>query len=138
VGSLLQSGEFEAARELLEGSVSGRVEERPEFEPVVGRAELDAIHSAAARVAIPAALKDTLLELLRRLVVEQGCDEAHALLTDRSFLVKAVKLIRAQALLAGRERAAPEDLQVLAWMTTFRIPEEVHARIGELISAVSD
>jgi MoxR-like ATPase len=137
VGSLLQSGQLEAARALLEGSVSGAVEERPEFEPVLGRAELDAVHAALARVAVPGSVKDALLELLRRLVVEHGCDESNALLTDRSFLVKAVKLIRAQALLAGRERALPEDLHVLAWMTTFRIPEEVHARIGELISAVT-
>jgi MoxR-like ATPase len=136
VGSLLQSRQLEAARALLDGFASGAVEERPEPQPVLARSDLDSAHAALARVAIPAALKEALLELLRRLVVDHGCDESRALLTDRSFLVKSVKLLRGQALLAGRERALPEDLQLLALMTTFRLPEEVHASLPDLINSV--
>jgi hypothetical protein len=75
-------------------------------------------------------------ELLRRLVVEHGCGEGDALVSDRSFLVKAVKLMRGRALLDGRERVEPGDLDVLRWMTTFRLPEPVHALMPELIAAL--
>ena len=136
VGSLLQTRQLEAARLLLDGFVRGAVEERPEPRPVLTRADLDAAHVALPRVEVPDALKDALLELLRRLVVDHGCDESHALLTDRSFLVKAVKLLRGEALLCGRNRVAPEDLGVLALMTTFRLPEPVHAALPELIAGV--
>jgi len=136
IGSLLQSRQLEAARALLDGSASGVLAERPEFEPVLARRDLDEIHAALGRVEVPGGVRDSLLELLRRLVVEDGCDESNALLTDRSFLVKAVKLVRAEALLCGRARALPEDLRVVALMTSFRVPEAVHARIGERISEV--
>jgi MoxR-like ATPase len=134
VGSLLQSQQLEAARALLDGFAAGSVEEHPDPPPVLTRAELDAAHAALVRVDVSSALKDALLELLRRLVVDHGCDESRALLTDRSFLVKAVKLVRGQALLAGRDRALPEDLHVLSFMTTFRVPAEVHAVVPELIA----
>jgi MoxR-like ATPase len=137
VGSLLQSRQLDAARALLDGFARGQVEERPEVEPVLERADLDAVHAALARVEVPGPVKDALLELLRRLVVDHGCGEASALLTDRSFLVKSVKLLRGQALLCARERVLAEDLQVLSLMTTFRVPEEVHAAVPELIASVS-
>jgi MoxR-like ATPase len=136
VGSLLQSRQLEAARALLDAAARGAVEEHPALAPVLERADLDAAYAALGSVEFPAALGERLLELLRRLVVEHGCDESRALLTDRSFLVKAVKLVRAQALLAGRERALPEDLHVLEFMTTFRVPEDVHAALPELIGSL--
>ena len=55
----------------------------------------------------------------------------------RSFLVKAVKLLRGRALLAGRERVEREDLGVLSTMTTFRVPEEVHEKVPELIEEIA-
>jgi MoxR-like ATPase len=136
VGSLLQTRQLEAARALLDGFARGAVEERPELEPVLTRADLDAAWAALSEVDVPGSVKDALLELLRRLVVDHGCDESRALLTDRSFLVKAVKLLRAQALLAGRMRVLPEDLGVLELMTTFRVPAEVHAALPGLIAGV--
>jgi MoxR-like ATPase len=136
VGSLLQTRQLEAARALLDGFASGVVEERPEPQPVLARADLDAAHASLSRVEVPDPVKDALLELLRRLVVDHGCDESRALLTDRSFLVKAVKLLRGQALLAGRQRVVPDDLGVLALMTTFRVPAEVHDAMPALIAGV--
>ena len=70
-------------------------------------------------------------------MIDYGCDETNSLLTDRSFLVKAIKLLRGCALLAGREAVALEDLEVLRWMTTFRVPEEVHEKIPELLARVT-
>ena len=85
---------------------------------------------------MPAAEKDRLIEFLRRLVVDYNCDETNSLLTDRSFLVKAVKLLRGRALLAGRDQVSAEDMTVLHWMTTFRVPEEVHEKVPELLEEI--
>src|SRR5262249_56158767 len=63
VGSLLQTRQLEAARALLDGFVRGAVEERPELEPVLTRADLDAACAALSEVDVPGTVKDALLEL---------------------------------------------------------------------------
>ncbi len=137
VCGLIQSGNASAARTLIDRFADGAVQEQPIAQPVLRRADFDELYEALGRVELPDALIEALLEFLRRLVVDHSCDETNSLLTDRSFLVKAVKLLRGRALLAGRDRVEPEDLQVLAWMTTFRVPEEVHERVPELIESIS-
>ena len=136
VSGLIQSGDRMLARALVDQFADGRVVEQPEPEPVLGRADLDALHKAQSRIAVPAAEKDHLIEFLRRLVVDYDCDETNSLLTDRSFLVKAVKLLRGRALLAGRDHVQSEDLAVLSLMTTFRVPEEVHEKVPELLEEI--
>jgi len=137
VGGLISSGDRAAARQLVDRFADGRVVEQPEPEPVLSRRDLDALYAALVRIAVPEREKDRLIEFLRRLVSDYDCDETNSLLTDRSFLVKAVKLLRAQALLAGRDAVAASDLEVLRWMTTFRVPEDVHAKVPELIEEIS-
>ncbi len=136
VAGLIQSGDRALARALVDQFADGRVVEQPEPEAVLGRADLDALHAAQSRVAVPAGEKDRLVEFLRRLVVDYDCDETNSLLTDRSFLVKAVKLLRGRALLAGRDHVIAGDLAVLQWMTTFRVPEEVHEKVPELLEEI--
>jgi MoxR-like ATPase len=136
VAGLIQSGDRSLARLLVDQFADGRVVEQPDPEPVLGRADLDALNEAQSRVAVPDAEKDRLIEFLRRLVVDYDCDETNSLLTDRSFLVKAVKLLRGRALLAGRDHVSGEDLAVLQWMTTFRVPEEVHEKVPELLEEI--
>jgi MoxR-like ATPase len=104
---------------------------------VLSRADLDRLYAELARVDVPSTEKDRLVEFLRRLVVDYDCNETNSLLTDRSFLVKAVKLLRGRALLAGRSRVDPTDLSVLSLMTTFRVPEEVAAKVPELIEEIA-
>ncbi len=137
VSGLIQSGERTLARALVDQFADGRVVEQPEPEPILTRADLDALHEAQARIVVPDAEKDRLIEFLRRLVVDYACDETNSLLTDRSFLVKAVKLLRGHALLAGRGQVERNDLEVLGWMTTFRVPEEVHEKVPELIEEMA-
>ena len=137
VDSLLQSDSPDAARALLERFASGEVLEQPQVEPVLSGEGLAALQEAVGVVEVPGRIKDALLEILRLLVVEYGCDEPGALLTDRSFLVKAVKLLRGRALLAGRRRVEAEDLTVLQWMTRFRVPEPAHLALPELLRAVA-
>ena len=133
VAGLIQDSDPSGARLLVDRYAAGSVVEVPEPEPVMARSDFDALAAALAEVAVPESVKDALLDVLRRLVVEYDCDETNSLLTDRSFLVKALKLVRGRALLAGRSRAEPEDLEVLLWMTTFRVPEDVHASVPEVV-----
>ncbi len=136
VSGLIQSGDRSLARALVDRFADGSVVEQPAPEPVLGRTDLEALHAALATIAVPDLEKDRLVEFLRRLVVDYDCNETNSLLTDRSFLVKAVKLLRGRALLAGRDHVRGEDLAVLNWMTTFRVPEEVHEKVPELIEEI--
>lgn len=133
LSGLIQSSDREAARRLVDRYAEGNVVEQPEPDPVMTRADFDALYAALASVEIPAWARERLLGILRDLVVEYACDETNSLVTDRSFLVKALKLLRGRALVAGRKRVEPEDLEVLTWMTTFRVPDEVHRQVPDLI-----
>jgi MoxR-like ATPase len=137
VSGLIQSGDRAQARELVDRYADGAVQEQPEPEPVLSRAALEAAWARLARIEVPAAEKDRLVEFLRRLVVDYDCDETNSLLTDRSFLVKAVKLLRGRALLSGRARVERGDLAVLSQMTTFRVPEEVQRKVPEILGEIT-
>jgi len=132
VDGLISSSDRVGARLLVDRYVAGEVIEHPAAEPVCNAAILEALHASLATIEVPDAVRDALLEVFRILVVEYGCSETNALLTDRSFLVKAVKLLRGAALLGERREVVPDDLAVLEWMTTFRVPPEVHAKVPEV------
>ena len=134
VSGLLQSGNEETARVLVDRFADGTVVEQPDPRPVSERAVFDRLYARLGEVAVPEPVKDALLRILRVLVVDYACGESNSLLTDRSFLVKAIKLLRGRALLAGRERVELADLEVLRWMTTFRVPPEVHEKLPEVIA----
>ena len=134
VQGLITSGDHAGARQLIDRYADGEVVEHPATEPVCDRATLDTLHGRLAEIAVPDPVKRALLELFRILVVEYDCSETNALLTDRSFLVKAIKLLRGRALLAGRDRVELEDLGVIEWMTTFRVPADVHEKVPEVVS----
>ncbi len=136
VSGLIQSADPEAARLLVDRFADGQIVEQPEPDPVMTRADFAALTVALGKVRLPASVREALLSILRDLVVEYDCDETNSLVTDRSFLVKALKLLRGRALIAGRDCVEPEDLEVLGLMTTFRVPEEVHQRVPDLIHRV--
>jgi MoxR-like ATPase len=132
ISGLLATG-GEAARTLVDRFAAGAVVEQPAIEPVLDRAALDALHARLPDVRVPDEARDALLRVCRTLVVDYACDETNSLLTDRTFLVKAVKLLRGHALLAGRDAVGPEDFAVLSWMTTFRVPDEVQEKLPEVV-----
>jgi MoxR-like ATPase len=136
VESLIGAGDRVSARSLVDRYCEGSVAEHPDVVAVSSRAELDSLYASLARIVVPDLVKEALLDVFQRLVIEYGCNETNALLTDRSFLVKAVKLLRGRALFDGRERVEPGDLDVLRWMTTFRVPPEVHEKMPELLARV--
>lgn len=132
VSGLIQAGGDEA-RALIDRFAEGDIVEQPEPGPVIERFVLDELHDRLSSVEVAAPVKQALLEILRTLVVEYDCNETNSLLTDRSFLVKAVKLLRGRALLAGRLAVELQDLQVLRWMTTFRLPQEVDEELPRVL-----
>ncbi|HEY8123651.1 MAG TPA: MoxR family ATPase [Myxococcota bacterium] len=137
VPGLLGALDEAPARELLERAAAGALADDARARAVCDRAALDAAYAALAGVAVPQAVRDALLEVLRILRAEYGCDETNSLLTDRSFLVKSIKLLRGHAWLAGRAAVASADLAVLRWMTTFRVPEEAHEKMDEIVARVA-
>lgn len=128
---LLQRNNWESAAKVIDLYASVNTE--PEIADKVDRSALDAANTAMPKVDLTVAVKQLLLEFLNVLQNDYGCDETNSLLTDRTFLVKAVKILKAKAVLEGRDHCVPEDLFVLKYLTTFRVPEEVHNRIEDII-----
>jgi MoxR-like ATPase len=137
VAGLLQEPRSEHARALIDRFAEAPGLDGEDPEPVLGRAELDAVFESLAAVEVPSRVREALLEFCRILVAEYGCDESNSLLTDRTFLVKALKLLRGRARLAGRGVVELEDLELLRWMTTFRVPEEVQEKVPDVLSRIT-
>jgi MoxR-like ATPase len=137
VPGLLGADDLAPARELVERASAGSLASDARAQAVCDRAALDAAYAALPGVAFPRGVRDALLEVLRILRAEYGCDETNSLLTDRTFLVKVVTLLRGHAWLAARAAVEPADLTVLRWMTTFRVPAEAHEKIDEVIARAS-
>jgi MoxR-like ATPase len=133
VEGLLQAGDTAVAERLLSRFASDGAVDLPPPEPVIDPAVFRVLYERLGQVAVPADVREALLEILRILITEYDCSEQNSLLTDRTFLVKALKLLRGRALLAGRDTVQPADLDVLCWMTTFRVPREVHEKLPDLI-----
>lgn len=85
------------------------------------------------KVTLPNAVKEMLLSFITNLLTRFDLNDNNSLITDRTFLVKAVKMLKAKAILEHRWVVEPDDLIVLKYMTTFRVPPEVHEKIEELI-----
>jgi MoxR-like ATPase len=129
---LLQRNQWEQAAKVIDlyadNHLSGLLS------PKVNRAVLDAANATVPQVDLTAEVKQLLLEFLNVLLNDYHLNDSNSLLTDRTFLVKAVKILKSKAVLEGRMRCVPEDLFVLKYITTFRIPEELHKRLEEIIN----
>lgn len=98
--------------------------------------DMACVHDALPWVQLPRQVIGGLVELLRRLVEIHGCNDRNSFLTDRTFLVKAPRIMQARALLSGRRHVTAEDLRVLTYMTTYRVPANVHKDISMIIDSV--
>ena len=99
---------------------------------------LDSAFRELGRVSISARCRQLIVRLMAELQQNHGLTAANALLSDRTFLRKSLKLLQAQAHSMGRTETLPEDLHVLRYITTFRIPAEVHAEIATIIQRIID
>lgn len=133
---LVQQGDWANAEKVIDMYAGPR---SIDDEKVITRVNPQTLHDASALVPLvvlgePA--KAVLLRLLRVLREEYGLNEDNSLLTDRTFLVKAISIMKSRALLSGRHVCEPEDLAVISYLTTFRVPEHVHAQIHQIIAQV--
>jgi len=138
----ISGGRWDEAARILDlfsaGDDEGALESRAAAGATAADAasELLAATRAHARTRVPPRVRRFLLELLRDLTSKHGVTQKNSLLTDRTFLVKALRLMRARAVLHGRQECMPEDLRVLSYLTTFRVPEPVHRCIDDIVSEV--
>ena len=119
-------------------AVAPRASDDDAFDAVDARAALAAAHRAIDEESyLPEDVAKLLLEVLQRLKGDHGLDEGNAMLTDRTFLVKAPRILKAAALARGSLRVEPRDLRVaLPPLTTFRVPPEAHEAVPDLVDDV--
>lgn len=91
-----------------------------------------------SHVLLPPEVRDQFLLLMANILSNFELNENNSLVTDRTFLVKAVKIFKAKAILEGRDTVISSDLRVLKFMTTFRLPPEVNERLDEMIDEVTE
>ena len=95
-------------------------------------------HRAALRVELPQRVRVAYREFLDTLVNKFGCDSSNSLLTDRTMLVKVPRMIKTLAFLEGRTEARVEDLRVLKYILTFRVPEHVYELLDEILQNIAE
>jgi MoxR-like ATPase len=99
----------------------------------VSKEVFDEYYSKLGNLEIPLEVQEGLANFVATLIEDYGCNETNSLISDRTFFVKSLKIMRAHALLHGREVCTLEDLNALKYMTAFRIPEEVFLQLDQII-----
>lgn len=102
----------------------------------VTRKQLDIYYKKLNSVKIPPDVQNLLKSFVMTLIDKYGLNETNSLISDRTFFVKSLKILKSHALLHDRKSCIPEDLRALRYMTAFRVPEEIHAMIDQIIDEV--
>ena len=130
-GGALAEQDWKTAREIMDRYDGSH----PDF-GVVGTVDADLLRQANKNlrdVTIPPKVMAAYRTFLNTLRNRYDCNSKNSLLTDRTMLVKAPRMIKALALLEGRVEAVTGDLRVLKYMLTFRVPEEVYENLDEIL-----
>lgn len=130
---LIQENQWNDVRKVIDLYSTNTFSDEVAPEAILNRGIFDEAFKLLHKVEVPDVVKTGLIELLTKFVNQFKLDPTNSLITDRSFLVKAVKILKAHALMHGRMTVQPDDLQVLTYMTTFRVPEEVDKNMPALI-----
>lgn len=128
---LIQKNQWEMAKEVIDFYATHDFEDA-KIEPAAGDS-LRSGRNILLKVTLPELVKNMLLGFVSDLMTKFDLNDNNSLITDRTFLVKAVKMLKAKAVLEHRWVVEPQDLIVLKYMTTFRVPPEVHEKIEDLI-----
>ena len=99
----------------------------------VSREVFDEYYEKLSSVDIPLVVQEALANFVATLIEDYGCNESNSLISDRTFFVKALKIMRAYALLHDRESCTTEDLNALKYMSAFRVPEEVFQQLDQIL-----
>jgi MoxR-like ATPase len=94
-------------------------------------------YKVLAAVKVPDEFISEYLAFLRELFFTFGADPDQVLISDRTFLVKSLKVMRAYALMNGRAELKTPDLKALNYMTAFRLPEDKWDQVREVIDNAS-
>jgi len=97
---------------------------------------LDEYYKKLASLEIPPEVQEALANFVATLIEDYGLNETNSLISDRTFFVKALKILRAHALLNDRDKCALEDLFAMKYITAFRLPEEIFMKLDEIISDI--
>lgn len=130
---LLQRNRWEEAAQVIDRYADDHLR-RGDGRAKVTRVVLDEATALLPKVNLTVEVRNLLLELLSTLINDYNLTEKNSLLTDRTFLVKAVKILKARAVLVGRNHCVPEDLHVMKYILTFRIPEDLYNRLEDIIN----
>jgi len=99
----------------------------------VSKELLDEAYDKIHKLEIPAEVQEGLANFVTILIEDYGLNESNSLISDRTFFVKSLKIIRAHALISGRDVCTMEDLQALKYMTAFRIPEDIYDQLDDIL-----
>ncbi len=108
-----------------------------EVPPRVSREVFDEYYAKLGSVDIPTEVQEGLANFVATLIENYGCNETNSLISDRTFFVKSLKIMRAHALLNNREQCTIEDLNALKYMTAFRIPEEIFMQLDQILDELT-
>jgi len=140
ISGLLQEGAWAEVNELLsaECQPSATTAQRRNVEPIASSV-LDEAWVALGQVIVPPKVQGLLIRFLKQLheVCAHSSAAEEVLLTDRTFVVKSIKLLKAKAVLEGRDLCEPSDLLALQYMTAFRVPDAVHAAIPAMLEELA-
>lgn len=103
----------------------------------VSREIFDEYYEKLGTVEIPTEVQEGLANFVATLIENYGCNETNSLISDRTFFVKSLKIMRAHALLHGREACTMDDLHALKYMTAFRIPEEIFMQLDQILDELT-
>lgn len=134
--SLLENLQWDSAREVID-AYSQHDFDDSDVTPMIDSA-LRKFPDRLSRVRLPDGVRDQFLLLMANIMTNFELNENNSLVTDRTFLVKAVKIFKAKAILEGREEVTSDDLRVLRYITTFRVPPEVNEQLDDLLDDVTE
>ena len=131
---LIQENRWEQVRQVIDLYAAQQFSDEIKPKPILSREIFDEAYETLHTVTVPEPVKRMLVDVLDRFVNQYKLDSSNSLITDRAFLVKGIKVLKAMALKDGRTLVEPKDLNGLAFMTTYRVPEDIHRNIGGLIA----
>lgn len=127
---------WEEAKKVIE--IYSDLPVEPDIPVRVNKDILDEYYKKLNHIVIPQEVQEGLTRFISILVEDFGLNETNSLISDRTFFVKSLKIIRAHAILSNRDTCTLDDLQALKYMTVFRIPEDVFDRIDEILESLDN
>lgn len=124
--------QWENARKVIELYSSKPFKE--EIPVTVSKEIFENYFAKIEHIHIPAEVQDALANFVSILIEDYGLNESNSLISDRTFFVKALKIIRSHALIANRESCNIDDLNALKYMTAFRVPEDVYDQMDDILA----